>query len=1472
MFLRVALHQARAAQLLPAAASICLVTLLVTTQGCGRTEEERPAGAEDSAAAIQGGGDNLVFDLDSEESGSAGIEEGPVLTPLQVADYDFSAVPEETEPNDKQEAASVMTRAGDQWVSRGRCVEREKDWLTFTIDGAPQLWLVEAIGENIQRIDYYSAVGRDKEGVKDTDFSRWSIANLYLLPGQHWLRIEAAAGDHEYSVRLVPLGPPDPRAEREPNDDVSRAHLLRFGVSRSGLIFDDGDKDYYTFSVNSADHVELALTPPPDLAMRLTLWELSRNRAASQVVRARTSEPGTPLSYRALLPPGDYTAEVRAERGRSNAPYEIRLNRLDPFDLPADLEPNDTKAQASFLPPDLTAVGTVGEFEDEDWYLLPPVMQDTHVTFTVADRPSESFSPNGFLQLYRMDEDPKIATLEWNADEGAYHGTLQAGSPVAVRLHGRGTYRIVLSFEDGPTPKPRAEPLPLAIGLPSSSQIFAAYWHQGQSVDLPLSLTNQGDSSLMVSLDATSSHHRWLARPTDAETSIAAGESVVVPITVTVPPDAWANQPVRITARATAATSASRTAAAHVVAKCGAQPVNPHIVWPLPDEILGGLNAAYLGFGGRPFIDDNIETRDQGELYDGFTPNDGGWRSGRLPGTVTVELAGHEPVRVAGVLLNPRTEHDPGEQLRGFEISFSVDGRHFTPAISGELSRFQTEQAFLLDEPVEARYARLDLESCQARHRDRATLGEWKVVLVPGENPLGRLNLADPSLGGYVVWSDPLIDSGMTREILSNEEERSWHRMDGVNPNRWVIGFHHQRAAQIEELQWVQPPGRPDELRLSEVQVAVSEESPVGPWTPLGVWHVDTEPASLTSWGLERPVWARYVRFSTSEPGEAVHWLLPGTLRIYERSADRSYRSILGEWGHYSRRAVFEALGDATAAASSRSEADDNDNRQSAQTLERGTRYRGRVLVGEDVDWYRISTPRDHNRIRLEVEGDPSLQVVMHVEDEHGDSLSVDGISQRTPRSLTVDFATEGGNEYFVRVEEPPRSIALCWDNSGSTSPFKPTLYQALPRFVASVQADREFVNLLPFQDGGGDFLLEEWTDRPSMLQRALNDYPRDDGSSRAEAALLTATTGLAERTGSKAIVFLTDADSHSYELTKDLWNALETVWPRIFALELHRGSVARQQDMMQSWASVNDGHYDFFRTNADLRVAFDRASCHLRRPALYIIAVDTRFEEPPGPGTIEVVTEEKALALNAVELILDASGSMLQRLEGRRRIDIAREVLIDLVENTIPSGTPLALRIFGHRTPNACQTDLEVPLAPLDPARTAPIIRATEAKNLAKTPIGASLELVAEDLKGIEGKMIVILVTDGEETCDGDPRAAIQGLKDQGIDVRVNIVGFAIEDAALKDTFRSWADQGGGLYFDATSGEQLSEAMRQALQPKFQVIDAGGEVVASGVTNGEPVLVPAGTYSVKVLTSPPSLFEGVRVLGEDAVRLKVGG
>ena len=233
-------------------------------------------------------------------------------------------------------------------------------------------------------------------------------------------------------------------------------------------------------------------------------------------------------------------------------------------------------------------------------------------------------------------------------------------------------------------------------------------------------------------------------------------------------------------------------------------------------------------------------------------------------------------------------------------------------------------------------------------------------------------------------------------------------------------------------------------------------------------------------------------------------------------------------------------------------------------------------------------------------------------------------------------------------------------------------------------------------------------------------------------------------------------------------------------------------------------------------------------------------------PGFLQVTAAAPAAADRAVQVIVDASGSMLQKLGAQRRIDIARQTLTRLVTTTIPRGTPFALRVFGREV-DSCQSDLVTPLAPLDPAAMAKTVGALEAKNNARTAIGASLSKVTEDLRAASGARIVILLTDGEETCGGDPGAAIEQLRKAGIKPVVNIVGFAIDDAKLAASFRQWASLGNGAYFDARDAKSLDAALTAAVQPRFELLDAKGLVVARGMVGGEPVQVMPGSYQLQV-------------------------
>jgi hypothetical protein len=215
----------------------------------------------------------------------------------------------------------------------------------------------------------------------------------------------------------------------------------------------------------------------------------------------------------------------------------------------------------------------------------------------------------------------------------------------------------------------------------------------------------------------------------------------------------------------------------------------------------------------------------------------------------------------------------------------------------------------------------------------------------------------------------------------------------------------------------------------------------------------------------------------------------------------------------------------------------------------------------------------------------------------------------------------------------------------------------------------------------------------------------------------------------------------------------------------------------------------------------------------------------------------------------------MLQRIGGERRIDIAKQVLQELGRDILPEGLPVSLRVFGHDRPDSCESELFLPLAPLDRASFAAAVDRVQSVNLARTSIAASLHAVADDLAGAAaGSRLVVLVTDGEETCGGDPLAAIAQLRAEGVDARINIVGFAVEDAITNQTFEAWAEAGGGQHFEAGDLDELRDAVEQAMGLPFTVLDRAGDEVARGIVGADPIELPPGEYQIVIGSGEPRM------------------
>jgi len=186
-----------------------------------------------------------------------------------------------------------------------------------------------------------------------------------------------------------------------------------------------------------------------------------------------------------------------------------------------------------------------------------------------------------------------------------------------------------------------------------------------------------------------------------------------------------------------------------------------------------------------------------------------------------------------------------------------------------------------------------------------------------------------------------------------------------------------------------------------------------------------------------------------------------------------------------------------------------------------------------------------------------------------------------------------------------------------------------------------------------------------------------------------------------------------------------------------------------------------------------------------------------------------------SIALIIDASGSMNAKLpEGRTRIEGAKAAVEDIV-GKLPADVRISLRAYGHQSPTSrrdCKdTALLVGFDTLAAAKDGIIAKARELKAQGYTPITYVLKLAAEDVgKEAAKPRVVILVSDGKETCEGDPCATAKALADADASLVIHTIGFAV-DTAAKFQLQCIARVARGKYWEAEGAGRLAAALGEA-------------------------------------------------------------
>ena len=134
-----------------------------------------------------------------------------------------------------------------------------------------------------------------------------------------------------------------------------------------------------------------------------------------------------------------------------------------------------------------------------------------------------------------------------------------------------------------------------------------------------------------------------------------------------------------------------------------------------------------------------------------------------------------------------------------------------------------------------------------------------------------------------------------------------------------------------------------------------------------------------------------------------------------------------------------------------------------------------------------------------------------------------------------------------------------------------------------------------------------------------------------------------------------------------------------------------------------------------------------------------------------------------------------------------------------------------------------------------------------------------------------MILVTDGEETCNGDPVAVAKNLVDNGLDVQIHVVGFDIkDDNVAKKQLAGVAKAGHGKLFLAKNATALKGALEELLRAPFQVEDSFGQTIAKGIIGQDPIKVPTGNYRIRITSQPEIVVDNVRIQANNPTRIEL--
>ena len=215
-------------------------------------------------------------------------------------------------------------------------------------------------------------------------------------------------------------------------------------------------------------------------------------------------------------------------------------------------------------------------------------------------------------------------------------------------------------------------------------------------------------------------------------------------------------------------------------------------------------------------------------------------------------------------------------------------------------------------------------------------------------------------------------------------------------------------------------------------------------------------------------------------------------------------------------------------------------------------------------------------------------------------------------------------------------------------------------------------------------------------------------------------------------------------------------------------------------------------------------------------VVKEPKFTECKAPTNL---TSERPAS--HIVLVLDASGSMAGKVGNETKMAVAKREASRFLSE-IEKDVPIGLVAYGHRGNNtdagkteSCAAVEWIQKVSIIPGRVKKSIK--QLKPTGWTPLSGSLDFLKEELPKLRKKRgdetsipVVYVISDGKETCGGDPVASARALNMSGVKAAVNIIGFDVDETTRAE-LEAISKAGGGKYFPAKDSKALRKQLDAA-------------------------------------------------------------